>query len=174
MGVLHTIALVANTTSRIPFATGEWRGHFKNVGMYSRRIAYRDSCYMNKQVSRILEKCTCFLKKCKNSYGITRTQYNLQKILNLYFQVIFFTNTNLFIHVTISVSYPVAHNHCNEGEEQQLFKNFLLCLTCEGPHRRSGRCTRFHFDSICVAHTHSVPLQLFQVLARSRHDVSSE
>ena len=55
MGVLHTIALVANTTSRIPFATGEWRGHFKNVGMYSRRIAYRDSCYMNKQVSRILE-----------------------------------------------------------------------------------------------------------------------
>ena len=55
MGVLHTIALVANTTSRILFATGEWRGHFKNVGMYSRRIAYRDSCYMNKQVSRILE-----------------------------------------------------------------------------------------------------------------------
>ena len=47
MGVLHTIALVANTTSRYPFATGEWRGHFKNVGMYSRRIAYRDSCYMN-------------------------------------------------------------------------------------------------------------------------------
>ena len=55
MGVLHTIALVANTTSRYPFATGEWRGHFKNVGMYSRRIAYRDSCYMNKQVYRILE-----------------------------------------------------------------------------------------------------------------------
>ena len=50
MGVLHTIALVANTTSRIPFATGEWRGHFKIVGMYSRRIAYRDSWYMNKQV----------------------------------------------------------------------------------------------------------------------------
>ena len=55
MGVLHTIALVANTTSRIPFATGEWREHFKNAGMYSRRIAYRDSCYMNKQVFRILE-----------------------------------------------------------------------------------------------------------------------
>ena len=24
----HTIALVAITTSRYPFATGEWRGHF--------------------------------------------------------------------------------------------------------------------------------------------------
>ena len=56
MGDTLTIALIANTTSRIPFATGEWRGHFKNVGMYSRRIAYRDTCYMNKQVLRILEK----------------------------------------------------------------------------------------------------------------------
>ena len=55
MGDTLTIALIANTTSRIPFATGEWRGHFKNVGMYSRRIAYRDTCYMNKQVLRILE-----------------------------------------------------------------------------------------------------------------------
>ena len=55
MGDTLTIALVANTTSRYPFATGEWRGHFKNVGMYSRRIAYRDTCYMNKQVLRILE-----------------------------------------------------------------------------------------------------------------------
>ena len=50
MGDTLTIAVVANTTSRYPFATGEWRGHFKNVGMYSRRIAYRDTCYMNKQV----------------------------------------------------------------------------------------------------------------------------
>ena len=55
MGDTLTITLVANTTSRYPFATGEWRGHFKNVGMYSRRIAYRDTCYMNKQVLRILE-----------------------------------------------------------------------------------------------------------------------
>ena len=55
MGNTLTIALIANTTSRIPFATGEWRGHFKNVGMYSKRIAYRDTCYMNKQVLRILE-----------------------------------------------------------------------------------------------------------------------
>ena len=58
MGDTLTIALIANTTSRIPFATGEWRGHFKNVGMYSRRIAYRDTCYMNKQVLRILETNT--------------------------------------------------------------------------------------------------------------------
>ena len=55
MGDTLTIALIANTTSRIPFATGEWRGHFKNVEMYSRRIAYRDTCYMNKQVLCILE-----------------------------------------------------------------------------------------------------------------------
>ena len=55
MGDTLTIALIENTTSQIPFATGEWRGHFKNVGMYSRRIAYRDTCYMNKQVLRILE-----------------------------------------------------------------------------------------------------------------------
>ena len=48
MGDTLTTALIANTTSRIPFATGEWRGHLKNVGMYSRRIAYRDTCYMNK------------------------------------------------------------------------------------------------------------------------------
>ena len=31
-GVLHTIALEAITTSRYPFATGEWRRHFKMLG----------------------------------------------------------------------------------------------------------------------------------------------
>ena len=63
MGDTLTIALIANTTSRIPFATGEWRGHFKNVGMYSRRIAYRDTCYMNKQVLRILEIALRFINE---------------------------------------------------------------------------------------------------------------
>ena len=64
MGDTLTIALVANTTSRYPFATGEWRGYFKNVGMYSRRIAYRDTCYMNKQVLRILEMLV-YKHKCR-------------------------------------------------------------------------------------------------------------
>ena len=32
VGVLHTIALEAITTSRYPFATGKWRRHFKMLG----------------------------------------------------------------------------------------------------------------------------------------------
>ena len=35
------IALVAITTSRYPFATGEWRGHFLKCCDISRRIAYQ-------------------------------------------------------------------------------------------------------------------------------------
>ena len=73
MGDTLTIALIANTTSRIPFATGEWSGHFKNVGMYSRRIAYRDTRNMNKQVLRILEiqtSLSCAITKCLNKFSI--------------------------------------------------------------------------------------------------------
>ena len=115
MGDTLTIALIANTTSRIPFATGEWRGHFKNVGMYSRRIAYRGTCYISDgktfcmvcQIFKIfmenffrvslIKFFLGYLSNLDNSFDITKKQktFYLRTIIKVY-SVKFFGQNLIF------------------------------------------------------------------------------